>query len=119
MLAYHGGEGINIRLAKQDRIVLEEGGELECRLTTLKKPKLVLHIVDEVPEKGPFEEPGFHITAEKPTEGGIDVITRYDVYLSKERAHRLIHPEDDPTLEPGCFISRSMYDRIAMTYWNV
>jgi len=61
MKAYFGGSGINITLLLKDKKEGEKKGRLECMLPEWKKPKLVLHIVDEAPEQGMLEEPGFHI----------------------------------------------------------
>ena len=50
-------EGISINLSSEDK-----GKKLlECRLPAWKKPKLLLHILDEVKNQGFLEEPGFHI----------------------------------------------------------
>ena len=118
MRAEFCGCGLIITLVKKDRDELEEKGELECRLHGWKKPKLVLHVVDEVPEKGSLEEPGFHIEV-TPPKAGPETRDGYNVYLSRERFTSLVNPEEDPVIYGGHFVSRSMYDRVEFNYWGV
>jgi len=101
-------EGIHIILSSKDK----GKKHLVCRLPDWKKPKLLLHIVDEVKKRGTFEEQGFHIEAYPKTSP--ELIERYDVFLSKERFNALMNNTDDYCM--GSFISRSMYDRISFLY---
>ena len=107
--------GLDIRLSKADKDQGETQGKLECRLNS--GPKVILHIVDEVPERGPDEERGFHIDG-TPLEGGRENRERYDIYLSKERFQALTNPES-PITEGGYFVSRSFFDRIEFRYYGL
>lgn len=117
MWACFGGSGLALTLSASDKQKAEDIGELECCLKEWKKAKLVLHIVDEVTEKGFLEEPGFHIKA-IPKGGGPESKTRYDIFLSKERFEKLTNPED-PIVQGGYFVSRSIYDRVDIMYFGL
>ncbi len=118
MRAGFGGSGLVVSLNKADKAILEEKGELECIMQRWKKPRFILHIVDEDPEQGFLEEPGFHIEA-IPPDCGPEYRTQYDVYLSKERFHALVNPQEDDVTRGGYFASRSRYDRVDMNYFGI
>ena len=108
--------GLDIRLSKVDKEQGEKKGKLECQLNS--GPKVVLYIVDEVPERGPLEAKGFHIEG-IPLEGGRENRERYDIYLSKERFQALTNPEGNPITDGGYFVSRSFFDRIEFRYYGL
>ncbi len=114
MRARFGGSGLVITLYLEDK----EAKKIECNLPEWKKPKLILHVVDEVGERRMLEEPGFHIEA-IPRNVSPEYRTQYYVYLSEEKFRDLTNPSGDPIVEGGYFASRSMYDRVDIMYWGV
>ena len=116
MRAEFRGTGLFIRLVADDKEKLKETGQIECRLQSWKKPKLIFHVVDEVPKKR-LEEPGFHMDV-LPSKVGPEYRHQYDIYLSKERFNQLTNPKD-PIIKGGYFVSRSRYDRIDILYFGI
>jgi len=118
MWAIFGGSGLNITLNLKDK---EEGNKkrkLECRLLQWKKAKIILHILDEVTERGFMEAEGFHIKVD-PSKSSPEHRVRYDIFLSKEVFDKLTNPEEDPIVRGGYFVSRGVYDRIDIVYFAV
>ena len=110
--------GLDITLTLADKEKAQLTGILECNLPEWKKPKVVLHIVDQPPKSTIFEEPGFHIES-TPRSVGPKFRTQYDIYLSKERFHDLTNPTEDSIIDGGHFLSRSLYDRIEFHYYAI
>jgi len=116
MRACFTGCGLDVTIDLDDKESVESGGDIECTLPEWKKPKLVLHVVDEVTGRGHLCEPGFDINA-KPRHSSPEFRTRYDLFLSKERFRALTNPEGDPVIDGGYFVSRSIYDRVDIKYF--
>jgi hypothetical protein len=116
MNAQYAGNGLAIFLTTKDKSKLENDGTLECRLLSWKKPQLFFHLVEEVKQKTALEEPGFHIDV-KPPRASPEFITRYDIYLSKDRFKKLTVDVDK--FEGGYFVSRSLHDRVELIYWDI
>lgn len=118
MEAIFAGNGLNLTLSLKDK---EEGNrkrKLECRLPQWKKARIILHILDEVKERGPLEEAGFHIKV-SPSKSAPEYRDQYDVYLNKKVFDKLTNPEEDPIVHGGYFVSRSVYDRVDIVYFAV
>jgi len=116
MRAVFSGTGIDINLGLEDKKKGEKDGKLECRIKGYKNPVLTLHIVDEVIGRDLLEEPGFHIKG-TPKYGGPERRTKYEIYLSKENFEKLTNPKEDPIIKGGFFLSRCLYDRLAINYY--
>lgn len=108
--------GILITLTTKDKEIGEQTGRLECTLVRWQKPKLTLHIVDQIPQKGYHCESGFYIEA-FPEGGGPECKTQYTLYLSKKRFQELTTPQN--RTNEGHFTSRCMYDQVDFNYWNL
>mgnify|MGYP001607461256 FL=1 len=99
----------------------EKRGKIECIVEQFNKPRIIIHIVDKMPEHPQdclAEEPDFHITA-IPKYGGPEKREQYDIYLTKERFTKLTNPERDPVTDGGHFGSRCFYDRVDINYWGI
>jgi len=118
MFATFGGTGLYIKLGLKDKEKGSKDKVLSCRLDCWKKPKLFLHIKEEVIETGFLQEPGFHIKV-MPPKVGPEFRTRYDIYLSEDRFEELTNPKEDPIIRGGYFASRSVYDRIDIVYFGL
>lgn len=116
MRARFGG-GLEINLGLDDKEKGDEGRILKCRLTPWKKAEVRLHIIDKVP-LGFLEELGFHIEV-YPKNSSPETRKRYDIFLSKERFHKLTNPEGNPVIDGGHFSSRCLYDRVDINYFAV
>ncbi len=118
MRAIFGGSGLNLTLNLGDKREGNRKRKLECILPQWKKAKIILHILDEVTERGFMEEKGFHINV-SPSKSSPEHRDQYDIFLSKEVFDKLTNPEEDPIIDGGYFVSRSVYDRIDIMYFAV
>lgn len=123
MRAIFGGSGLVLTLLLKDKEEGNRTGILECQLAQWKKARVILHIVNELnqeefKEKGFLEEPGFHIEA-IPKNAGPENEEEYDIYLTKARFAELTSPKGDSAIDGGYFVSRCMYDRVDICYWEI
>lgn len=114
MRVHHGSDELSIHLTLEDKLNIDVFGNVSCTSQEYKKPKIVLWVVDKVPLRTTFEEPGFHIVG-TPHEGGPKKRTRYDLYISKENFDDLITSSD--MITGGYLLSRSLYGRVDVTYY--
>ncbi|MBS3076900.1 hypothetical protein J4233_01375 [Candidatus Pacearchaeota archaeon] len=116
--SYQGGLDITLYLADKEKG--EKKKRIEYVMPEWQKPRLVVHIVRNVPNSWYQlgEESGFHVTA-KPRNASPKERTRYDVWLSEERFHNLTNPKEDPISMGGYFPSRCRFDRVDIKYFAV
>lgn len=120
MRAHNNGSGMNVTLLKEDKERGLEDRMLECVIDGWNNPKLIMHIVDELPREDfrdksfYMEEPGFHIEG-YPLEALPIDRTHYDLYMELRHFEDMTNTED--VIEGGHFHSRCRYDRVDMNYW--
>lgn len=108
---------LEVELTFPDKVKGEKEGVLECTLFNVNSPKLIIHIVEEVLDSIFPEEQGFHMELTRPDRRKQSA--QYDLYLSKEVFGRLTTP---PIISPICggnFSTRTIYDRVDISYFEI
>jgi hypothetical protein len=105
--------GLTIRLIRSNKVKGNSQSKLECTESGFKRPKLTIHIVEEVSEREIEGEPGVHIETYPPIPGPENK-EGYIIYLSKIRFTEITNIND--STKEGYFVRRSKYDRIDITY---
>ena len=122
MRVVYGGAGIVIGLAKDDKEIIMEKGELEARMENRKDyPMFYLHIIDEVEKKDMLTDEGYHIESTPPITSDVsrEQYEKYDFYLSKENFMKMINEANTSNDRTGHIGTRSMHDRIEFVYWDI
>ena len=111
MRASVGGSGVILRFDERDKPTLESGGTIESKFADYLKPTIKFHVCDVVEkneEESFLTEPGFKVHSSP--KGPPEQRTSYEMWISRENALRL--------LEEEYWATRSVIDRIDMTYWD-
>lgn len=108
MIVRCGGSGIIVRISEKDKKEVGRTKKLESQFLDLPETKFELRVCDKV-TSGFLNERGFYICYSERNK-------KYSAKISKERFNELTTPTDP--IEGGYFVSRSLFDRIDMTYWE-
>jgi len=117
--AFMGGTGPVIRFYKEDKPLLENGGEIEIKMSDAGK-SVRLYISENPPDNPKIKwdsfmaEPYFRIATE-PEGAGYDDEALYLIWLEKKKAKELLSmPPLDASIE-----SRCSKDRVCISYFGL
>lgn len=120
--AYTDGTGLTVRFSREDRPLLENGGEVKINLQDYPNQTLEIYVVDKISEKvkrikksGFLTEPWVRTVCYPP--GPPEKRNGYKIWLEKSAARNMLE-QNEPPLGDGYLDTRCSYDRLHMSYWG-
>jgi len=118
------GTGLTVRFYREDRPLLENGGEVKINLQDYPDKTLEIYVVDKISDKvkrikisGDQVEPGIR-TMNFPSNASPEEVKVYRIWMEKKIARKLIYEREGP-MKDGGIDTRCWYGRLCMTYYDM